>query len=98
MPDGSVVTLGDFIQQQWAETGAYTAKEQRAQLEKVLKNMATNGMGDQADGLLIWAKSNLKFGNAKMTSMEFDELEFIIDNAAEAEEERQDKAGTIHAT
>ena len=91
LPDGSVVTLGDFIQQQWAETGAYTAKEQRAQLEKVLKNMATNGMGDQADGLLLWAKSNLKFGNAKMTSMEFDELEFIIDNAAEAEEERQDK-------
>jgi hypothetical protein len=90
-PDGSVVTLGDFIQQQWAETGAYTAKEQRAQLEKVLKNMATNSMGDQADGLLLWAKSNLKFGNAKMTSMEFDELEFIIDNAAEAEEERQDK-------
>ena len=92
LPDGSVVTLGDFIQQQWAETGAYTAKEQRAQLEKVLKNMATNGMGDQADGLLLWAKSNLKFGNAKMTSMEFDELEFIIDNAAEAEEERRDKA------
>ena len=85
------VTLGDFIQQQWAETGAYTAKEQRAQLEKVLKNMATNGMEDQADGLLIWAKSNLKFGNANMTSMEFDELEFIIDNAAEAEEERRDK-------
>lgn len=91
LPDGSVVTLGDFIQQQWAETGAYTAKEQRAQLEKVLKNMATNGMGDQADGLLLWAKSNLKFGNAKMTSMEFDALEFIIDNAAEAEEERRDK-------
>jgi len=85
------VTLGDFIQQQWAETGAYTAKEQRAQLEKVLKNMATNGMGDQADGLLIWAKGNLKFGNANMTSMEFDELEFLIDNAAEAEEERRDK-------
>ena len=91
LPDGSVVTLGDFIQQQWAETGAYTAKEQRAQLEKVLNNMATNGMGDQADGLLLWAKSNLKFGNAKMTSMEFDELEFLIDNAAEAEEERRDK-------
>jgi len=91
LPDGSAVTLGDFIQQQWAETGAYTAKEQRAQIEKVLKNMATNGMGDQADGLLLWAKSNLKFGNAKMTSMEFDELEFLIDNAAEAEEERQDK-------
>ena len=85
------VTLGDFIQQQWAETGAYTAKEQRAQLEKVLNNMATNGMGDQADGLLLWAKSNLKFGNANMTSMEFDELEFLIDNAAEAEEERRDK-------
>ena len=91
LPDGSVVTLGDFIQQQWAETGAYTAKEQRAQLEKVLNNMATNGMGDQADGLLLWAKSNLKFGNAKMTGMEFDELEFLIDNAAEAEEERRDK-------
>jgi len=91
LPDGSVVTLGDFIQQQWAETGAYTAKEQRTQLEKVLKNMTTNGMVDQADGLLLWAKSNLKFGNAKMTSMEFDELEFIIDNAAEAAEERQDK-------
>jgi len=91
LPDGSVVTLGDFIQQQWAETGAYTAKEQRAQLEKVLNNMATNGMSDQADGLLLWAKSNLKFGNAKMTSMEFDELEFLIDNAAEAEEERRDK-------
>jgi hypothetical protein len=91
LPDGSVVTLGDFIQQQWAETGAYTAKEQRAQLEKVLNNMATNGMSDQADGLLLWAKSNLKFGNANMTSMEFDELEFLIDNAAEAEEERRDK-------
>jgi len=91
LPDGSVVTLGDFIQQQWAETGAYTAKEQRELLKKVLPNMATNGMGDQADGLLLWAKSNLKFGNAKMTSMEFDELEFLIDNAAEAEEERRDK-------
>jgi hypothetical protein len=87
------VTLGDYLLNEWNETGAYTAKEQRSLLTGLLKKMATNGMEDQADGLLLWAKDKLKFGNAKMSSMQYEDLEFIIDKAAEAEEDRRDRDG-----
>jgi hypothetical protein len=53
--------------------------------------MAQNGMGDQADGLLLWAKDNLKFGNADMSTKEYEDLESMIDRQVENEEERRDK-------
>ena len=89
--NGNVITLGDQLLDSWSDTNAYTPKEQRGLITNLLTKLATNDMEDQADGLLLWAKSNLKFGNAKMSDMEFEDLQFIIDKAGEAAEERQDK-------
>jgi hypothetical protein len=91
LEDGSTISLGDYITKQWDETGAYTPKEQRALLSSLLKKMATNGMEDQADGLLLWAKSNLKFGNSSMSNMEFEDLEFLVDKAGENAEQRREE-------
>jgi len=91
LDDGSTISLGDYITRQWEETGAYSPKEQRGLLTSLLKKMATNDMEDQADGLLLWAKSNLKFGTASMSSMEFEDLEFLIDKAGEASEQRREE-------
>jgi hypothetical protein len=89
--NGKVITLGDQLMESWGDTNAYTPKEQRGLIRNLVSKLATNGMEDQADGLLLWAKANLKFGNAKMSDMEFEDLQFIIDKAGEAAEERQDK-------
>ena len=91
LEDGSTISLGDYIKKQWEETGAYSPKEQRGLLTSLLNKMATNDMEDQADGLLLWAKSNLKFGTASMSSMEFEDLEFLIDKAGEASEQRREE-------
>lgn len=91
LEDGSTISLGDYITRQWEETGAYSPKEQRGLLTSLLNKMATNDMEDQADGLLLWAKSNLKFGTASMSSMEFEDLEFLIDKAGEASEQRREE-------
>ena len=85
------ITLGDYLKEEWSNTNAYTAKEQRQALTKTLESMAQNGMGDQADGLLLWAKDNLKFGNADMSTKEYEDLESMIDRQVENEEERRDK-------
>ena len=89
--NGKVITLGDQLMESWGDTNAYTPKEQRGLIRNLVSKLATNGMEDQADGLLLWAKANLKFGNAKMSDMEFEDLQFIIDKSGEAAEERQDK-------
>ena len=91
LEDGSSISLGDYITRQWEELAAYTPKEQRGLLTSLLKKMATNDMEDQADGLLLWAKSNLKFGTASMSSMEFEDLEFLIDKAGETAEQRREE-------
>ena len=91
LEDGSSISLGDYITRQWEELAAYTPKEQRGLLTSLLKKMASNDMEDQADGLLLWAKSNLKFGTASMSSMEFEDLEFLIDKAGETAEQRREE-------
>jgi hypothetical protein len=91
LEDGSTISLGDYITRQWEELSAYTPKEQRGLLTSLLKKMASNDMEDQADGLLLWAKSNLKFGTASMSSMEFEDLEFLIDKAGETAEQRREE-------
>ena len=89
--NGNVITLGDQLLDSWSDTNAYTPKEQRGLIKNLLTRLATNDMEDQADGLLLWAKSNLKFGNAKMSDMEFEDLQFIIDKAGEASEDRREE-------
>jgi hypothetical protein len=89
--NGNVITLGDQLMESWNDTNAYTPKEQRGLIKNLLTKLATNDMEDQADGLLLWAKSNLKFGNAKMSDMEFEDLQFIIDKSGEAAEDRREE-------
>lgn len=93
---GNIITLGDSLIGDWGGTNAHTPKEQRDLLASVLNRMAsTDEMEDQADGLLLWAKGNLKFGTAKMSEMEYNKLQDIIDKGAELagdrrEEDKQD--------
>tara|TARA_Y100000389_G_scaffold7640_4_gene7325 strand:- start:2609 stop:4783 length:2175 start_codon:yes stop_codon:yes gene_type:complete len=75
----------------WEGSNAHNAKEQRAILKGALGSLARNGMQDEAEELRIWAASNLKFGTAKMTEMEQDELDDFIDDVAEQSEDRNDR-------
>ncbi len=85
------VTFADALMEEWNETGAYTAKEQRALLSSVLNRLSSDDMELEAEGLLKWAKGNLKFGNANMSDMEYNKLSSLIDKGAELAEERRDK-------
>ena len=75
----------------WEGSNAHNATEQRAILKGALGSLARNGMQDEAEELRIWAASNLKFGTAKMTEMEQDELDDFIDDVAEQSEDRNDR-------
>lgn len=89
---GNIITLGDSLMGDWGGTNAHTPKEQRELLASVLNRMAaTDEMEDQADGLLLWAKGNLKFGTAKMSEMEYNRLQDIIDKGAELAEDRREE-------
>jgi hypothetical protein len=89
---GNIITLGDSLMRDWGGTNAHTPKEQRDLLASVLNRMAsTDEMEDQADGLLLWAKGNLKFGTAKMSEMEYNRLQDIIDKGAELAEDRREE-------
>jgi len=85
------ITFADALMEEWNETGAYTAKEQRALLSSVLNRLSSDDMELEAEGLLKWAKGNLKFGNAAMSDMEYNKLSSLIDKGAELAEERRDK-------
>jgi len=89
---GNIITLGDSLMGDWGGTNAHTPKEQRELLASVLNRMAaTDEMEDQADGLLLWAKGNLKFGTAKMSEMEYNKLQDTIDKGAELAEDRREE-------
>ena len=89
---GNIITLGDSLMGDWGGTNAHTPKEQRDLLASVLNRMAsTDEMEDQADGLLLWAKGNLKFGTAKMSEMEYNKLQDIIDKGAELADDRREE-------
>ena len=89
--NGNIITFGDTLLEEWNETGAYTPKEQRALLSSVLMRMSADGMELKADGLLLWAQQNLKFGNAKMSDMEYNKLTDLIDKEADLAEKRRDE-------
>jgi hypothetical protein len=89
--NGNIITFGDALLEEWNETGAYTPKEQRALLSSVLIRMSADGMELKADGLLLWAQQNLKFGNAKMSDMEYNKLTDLIDKETALAEQRRDK-------
>jgi len=81
----------DDLKKIWEGSNAHNATEQRAILKGALGSLARNGMQDEAEELRIWAASNLKFGTAKMTEMEQDELDDFIDDVAEQAESSFDK-------
>jgi hypothetical protein len=81
----------DDFKKIWEGSNAHNATEQRAILKGALGSLARNGMQDEAEELRIWAASNLKFGTAKMTEMEQDELDDFIDDVAEQAEDRNDR-------
>ena len=81
----------DDLKKIWEGSNAHNATEQRAILKGALGSLARNGMQDEAEELRIWAASNLKFGTAKMTEMEQDELDDFIDDEAERSEDRNDR-------
>lgn len=78
----------------WSNTNAHTPDEQRQIFKATLQQLAKQGMRNEAEELLIYARSNLKFGNAAMSEVEENEYEEFIENEAEKAEndiEREQK-------
>jgi hypothetical protein len=89
--NGDVITLADSLISDWSDTGSYTAAEQRGLLKSVIQRLASDDMEDQAEGLLSWAKDNLKFGTAKMSTREYNELLGDIDKSSELAERQAER-------
>jgi hypothetical protein len=94
--DGS--NLGDYdevttasLSDAWENLNAFSASEQRDLLGKVFENLAKNGMEEKADSLLLWASKNINIGAAKMTEIEYDGYENMIERTSEAVSKLEDK-------
>jgi len=70
----------------WSNTNAHTPDEQRLIFKATLQQLAKQGMRNEAEELLIYARGNLKFGNASMSEIEENEYEEFIENTAEKAE------------
>jgi hypothetical protein len=70
----------------WSNTNAHTPDEQRQIFKATLQQLAKQGMRNEAEELLIYARGNLKFGNAAMSEIEENEYEEFIENVAEKAE------------
>ena len=90
--------LGDYdevtaasLSEAWENLNAFSAAEQRDLLGKVFENLAKNGMEEKADSLLLWASKNINIGAAKMTEIEYDGYENMIERTSEAVRKLEDK-------
>jgi len=70
----------------WSNTNAHTPDEQRKIFKATLQQLAKQGMRNEAEELLIYARGNLKFGNAAMSEIEENEYEEFIENVSEKAE------------
>ena len=86
LSDGTTISYADKFKQIWSETNAHTPDEQRQIFKATLQQLAKQGMRNEAEELLIYARSNLKFGNAAMSEVEENEYEEFIENVAEKAE------------
>jgi hypothetical protein len=92
----------DAFKEIWAESNAHTPDEQRVIFKATLSELAKQGMKNEAEELLIYARGNLKFGNASMSEIEENEYEEFIENEAEKaegdlEKDQLDKLGLLNA-
>jgi len=71
------------FQEIWSNTNAHTPDEQRQIFKATLQQLAKQGMRNEAEELLIYARGNLKFGNAAMSEIEENEYEEFIENESE---------------
>jgi len=86
LSDGTSISYTDKFKQIWSETNAHTPDEQRQIFKATLQQLAKQGMRNEAEELLIYARGNLKFGNAGMSEIEENEYEEFIENVAEKAE------------
>jgi len=84
--DISIGLYGDKFKEIWSNTNAHTPDEQRRIFKATLQQLAKQGMRNEAEELLIYARGNLKFGNAAMSEIEENEYEEFIENVAEKAE------------
>ena len=84
--DISIGLYGDKFKEIWSNTNAHTPDEQRNIFKATLQQLAKQGMRNEAEELLIYARGNLKFGNAAMSEIEENEYEEFIENVAEKAE------------
>jgi hypothetical protein len=86
--EGSISSgqYSEALKQIWDDTNAHTPDEQRNIFKATLQQLAKQGMRNEAEELLIYARGNLKFGNASMTEIEENEYEEFIENTAEKAE------------
>ena len=84
--DISIGLYGDKFKEIWSNTNAHTPDEQRKVFKATLQQLAKQGMRNEAEELLIYARGNLKFGNAAMSEIEENEYEEFIENVSEKAE------------
>jgi len=101
--DGESMSLfsddfADQVKEQWGNLGAFNAEEQKAFLARTLQSLARDGGEVKADAFLEWASANLKIGNAKLSIVDQSELSTLIDRAAAASEQAEDKRRNDLAT
>ena len=93
----NIGSIGEFneessqaITDAWSNLSSFSVDEQRNIVGGVLRKLANNGLKEEAEDLLDFAKKNLKFGAASMSDMDYESFDEEIDIIAKRAEDRQE--------
>ena len=93
----NIGSIGEFNEESaqaltdaWSNLSSFSVDEQRNIVGGVLRKLANNGLKEEAEDLLDFAKKNLKFGAASMSDMDYESFDEEIEIIAKRAEDRQE--------